>query len=485
MEVNCRNERNGKNNEKDEGETATMNFSRKKIFTVFFVLAAVLTEVGTAGAAVDQRIRIGILPFDNKAKGINVEQADIITDVFTRELVQSKQLAIFERTQLQKIGEEQRFEQSALVEQSTAIEVGKIAGVQYILLGSITQFEKKASGAAVYGVVFASDQAAVTIEMRIIDVTTSEVRLALRAEGTSKNDSVGFLSGNVSFVEGKFSGGEASAIADAVATLAHDVRTTLGGESSHVIAATGDDIAIDVTAPREGILYLVYSDGRRLTDMEGNLIGMDKVPIAVIKVIDVNTGHSIATVVPNGGDKNLIQRGDKVEPISPEKAKQLANGKKFVTSRPKGQSGTFESIFGKDSGAASPSQESLPTLYSSKSGSEQNSSIPASAPAASNRPLENISTDPRKVIPTYNLSPGEANIRRITHLNARKLDGKKAYDQYIELVNSYGGDYLAAYQAGEAARKLRKGDDARTWYNKSIQINPNYKPAQEALKKID
>ena len=423
-----------------------------------------------------------------------MEQADIITDVFTRELVQSKKLAVIERTELQRIGEEQRFEQSALVEQSTAVEVGKIAGVQYILLGSITQLAKKVSGAAMYGVVFASDQAAVTIDMRVIDVATAEVHMAFRAEGTSKNDSVGFLSDNVSFVNGKFSGGEAAAIADAVATLAHDVRASLGGESSHIIAANGNDIAIDVTASREGILYLVYSDGKKLTDMEGNLVGMDKIPIAVIKVHDVNAGHSIAAVVPNGGNKNLIRRGDKVEPISPEKAKQLANGKKFVTSRPKEQSGTFESIFGKGGNSPSaPSQDPLPQDPPPQdppppSGPERTPA--ALAPVLDGRSvkdtsIQNTSIDPVKVIPTYALSSGEANIRRIAHLNAQKLNGQKAYDQYVQLTNSYSGDYLAAYQAGKIAQQLGKKDNAREWYGKAVQINPNYKPAQEALKKIE
>ena len=81
-------------NKKIRGEVVKMNFSGKRIFITFFVLAAVSATVGTANSAVGQRIRIGILPFDNKAKGISVEQADVIADVFTRELVQSKTLSV-------------------------------------------------------------------------------------------------------------------------------------------------------------------------------------------------------------------------------------------------------------------------------------------------------------------------------------------------------------------------------------------------------
>ncbi|MDR2176013.1 MAG: hypothetical protein LBO82_08795, partial [Synergistaceae bacterium] len=56
----------------------------KKIFVALLLLAGMLASAAAAGAEIGDKIRIGILPFDNKAKGVNVEQADIITDVFTR-----------------------------------------------------------------------------------------------------------------------------------------------------------------------------------------------------------------------------------------------------------------------------------------------------------------------------------------------------------------------------------------------------------------
>ncbi|MDR1377213.1 MAG: tetratricopeptide repeat protein, partial [Synergistaceae bacterium] len=203
------------------------------------------------------------------------------------------------------------------------------------------------------------------------------------------------------------------------------------------------------------------------------------------------------------GDRNLIRRGDGIEPISSEKAKQLTSGKKFAKSRPKESSDAFESLFGKDDNVASvPPQDQLP-LSNSGSKSELGPTAPKSAapkptiadqggaPArlsptlASNRPVENASTDPVKVISTYGLPPGEANIRRIAHINARKLSGQKAYGQYVELVDSYNGDYLAAYQAGQLAQQLKKNDDAKAWYDKALQINPGYRPAQDARQKIE
>ncbi|MCL1875229.1 MAG: CsgG/HfaB family protein [Synergistaceae bacterium] len=94
--------------------------------------------------------------------------------------------------------------------------------------------------------------------------------------------------------------------------------------------------------------------------------------------------------------------------------------------------------------------------------------------------FENKSTDPAKIIINYPLDDGDKNTRRISHLNAQKLTGQKAYEAYIELANSYSGDYLAAYKAGEEARKLKNNNEALKWYDQSLSINPNYEPALRA-----
>ncbi|MBQ3449925.1 MAG: hypothetical protein IJG34_08545, partial [Synergistaceae bacterium] len=47
-------------------------------------------------------------------------------------------------------------------------------------------------------------------------------------------------------------------------------------------------------------------------------------------------------------------------------------------------------------------------------------------------------------------------------------------------------NYLAAYWAGLAAERLRnRRDDALTWANKALEINPNYRPAQELKRRLE
>jgi curli biogenesis system outer membrane secretion channel CsgG/TolA-binding protein len=459
-----------------------MNVTAKKLIVALFALATAF--VAAAGAEVGDKIPIGVLPFDNKAKGVTIDQADIITDVFTRELVQSKTLAVIERTQLQKIGEEQRFEQSALVEQSTAVEIGKIAGVRYVLLGAVTQLAKIASGTALYGLVLAKDEAVVTIDARIIDVATAEVVMALSAEGTSTNDTVGFVSGNVGFIDGKFSGNETAAIADAVAALAHEVRSALGGESSHVIAVESDEIVVGVTAPREGALYLVYTDGKRLTDMSGRLVGANKIPIAIVKVRDVNYGHSTAVIVPNGGNKNMIRRGDKVEPISPKKAKQFADGKKFVKSRPKEQNNIYDAVFGDDSAPSTPTPAEV--------------SAPGDFKWSDVEGVDRNNDTGFELISAYPLDDAEKNTLSIAHRGAYNLYNqgkyKEALEAFAKLAEDYKCDYLSAYWAGMSAMKIGdNGKDTKSasyrkaldWFSKALDVNPDYKPASDARMKVE
>jgi tetratricopeptide (TPR) repeat protein len=312
--------------------------------------------------------------------------------------------------------------------------------------------------------------------MRIVDVTTTEIVFSLSESGTSSESTGGMSIAGISMIETEFGGLKARALTAASSRLAHKIREEVGGEYSYVLSSGGKQTHINLGATagvKVGDLYLVYADGKEILDIDGNPLEREKYNIVVLKVIDVQNSYSICDVVPEGGSPALVQRGQKIEPISRERAKDLSKRKAFVRELPK-SSGTFEEIFG--NGDVSPNQPERVE--------EQTPSRPASAPLRADRPLENKSTDPAKVVMTYPLAPGEVNSRRIAHINARKLNGQKAYDQYCTLADSYDKDYLAAYQAGETAQKLKKKDEAREWYGRALTINPDYEPALKAMEKL-
>jgi TolA-binding protein len=214
----------------------------------------------------------------------------------------------------------------------------------------------------------------------------------------------------------------------------------------------------------------------------------------VLKVNSVESGHSVATVAPPGKG-TLVRRGDKIEPVSAAEAKKF----KFLTSRPAASSGTFEQIFGEGGNApATSEQAAVPQPATQASATQQ---TPVTQPAATQpvagggapeqRAIEgfdpNQSTD-AKVIQTYPISPGEANMLGIRHRNAyNKYNSRKykdAYAEFCETAEAYNGNYLSAYWAGRAAQNLKKKEDSIAWFDRALSINPNYQPAQEARAKI-
>ncbi|GHT01258.1 hypothetical protein AGMMS50276_28890 [Synergistales bacterium] len=108
-------------------------------------------------------------------------------------------------------------------------------------------------------------------------------------------------------------------------------------------------------------------------------------------------------------------------------------------------------------------------------------------PLPANSELNN-STD-AKVINSYPLPPKDKNTLGIQHRGTWKLYSQKKYKEayagFSKLAKDYDGNYLSAYWAGESALKLKKNDDARTWFKRALEINPNYKPASDALDNLD
>ncbi|MCL1875454.1 MAG: CsgG/HfaB family protein [Synergistaceae bacterium] len=469
----------------------------KRFISCFVFLLLLIMCATPAMSAQSDRIRIGVLGFESKAHGVSQRQAEIITDIFTRQLANSKTIAVYEREQLAKVGSEIKLSMSGLVDMNTAIEVGRIVGVRYILLGSVTELSQKASGGFIpimgIGIGGTTSEARATIDVRIIDTETSEIRLALSETGLSSSSSSAVSFQGVTFAESEFGGLEARAIADATNRLAHQIRSILGGESSHVVSMSSDGVVIDVGSTmgaKEGSLYLVYADGKTIRGMNDEIIGQEKISLAVIKVKEVSGAHSTCTVAPPS-DSKMIRRGDKIEPITAAKAKNM----KFATSRPAASSGTFEQLFG-DGGAAG-SQPATKTgnatddrLAQISGGSSYEQ--PAVTPVRSGGRREIPGFDPdnstdAKVIQTYDMDPGDANMLGIRHRNAmNKYNGKKyndAYADFCELAEEYSGNYLDAYWAGVAAEKLKKKDESLEWIDFALSINPDYKPAAEFKRK--
>jgi curli biogenesis system outer membrane secretion channel CsgG len=99
------------------------------------------------------------------------------TDLMVNALLKTNRFRVFERSKLDAILQEQDFQHfSGLVDQTTAVKLGKMIGVDAILTGSITNISfKKGGGISIAGVKIRKSYVKVVMTIRIIDVTTGEI----------------------------------------------------------------------------------------------------------------------------------------------------------------------------------------------------------------------------------------------------------------------------------------------------------------------
>ena len=382
-------------------------------FAALFAAALCLFPVVSYGMNLGggERVRLGIMKFDSKTYDVPDRMAAAITDIFGRVLFKSRGIMLVEREKLDEVIKELRLGQSGLVDEDTAAEIGRLAGCDYMLMGSITNLARASSGVAVplfvvpVAVGTKKEKVRATLDVRLVKVETGEIVFAETADGNASKSDTALAAYGVGVANSEFGGIEGTAVANATMALAPKIEKALTGE---------DTLTKILAAEKKG-------KGKK---------GKDKA--------------------------------------------EKAAGSSASVNRPK-KSRAAKAV------EETPVDEAAPTEFQTAGASTSQAPV-----AASGTQYENESTDPDKVIPTYGLSASEARVRRLAHRNAAKLGkkSKKAYDKYVELVESYENDYLAAYCAGMIARSMRRKNDAVKWLDRALEINPDYVPAQEARAKL-
>ena len=170
-------------------------------------LLAMVLAPALATAADSTKPRIAVLEFKNKADNQWWYHggAEAAQDVFVTELVKSGRFRVVEREQLAALMEEKNLSLSGDVDPSTAVKIGKLLGVNYLLTGSVTEYgttDKGAHGSGIGrlpGFNVGKRSFVAAMNARLIDTSTGEVVWAdeARAEESSSKVSVGGFGGGV------------------------------------------------------------------------------------------------------------------------------------------------------------------------------------------------------------------------------------------------------------------------------------------------
>jgi curli biogenesis system outer membrane secretion channel CsgG len=211
--------------------------------------------------------RIAVLDFDYASTGLTYggdAPSKGVSDLLTNKLVQNGTYSVIERSRIEQILQEQNLGASGRVDPATAAQIGKILGVDVVVIGSITQYnvEEKNSGGSLgfFGVNVDTQKAKATVQLsaRLVSTSTAEILAVAQGEGQlDQNDSRVSVLGT----GGGTSTSKLDRLLSAAATEAVD------NLSSQIVAAAPKIGSLPAVAPAVSAL---------VADVTGNLVTINK-----------------------------------------------------------------------------------------------------------------------------------------------------------------------------------------------------------------
>jgi len=269
-----------------------------------YSLCIVLVLLSVSGFAAERKKRVAVFDFDYATVrsgiaaifGSDVDVGKGVSDLLVKRLVQDGTYSVIERKAMDKILAEQNFSNSDRANPNSAAKIGKLLGVDAIIVGSITQFgnETKNQGVGGGGGGFGGfglggfkhkeSKAIVTLDARIVDIDTGEIMAVADGKGESSRSSTSLTGGGGNW-HGFGAGG--------VDFGSSDFQNTIIGEAVK--------LAVDQMST-------------------GVIAGAPKLQARTIKVEGVVAFVETGQVVLNVGAKNGVKVGDQmsVERVSQE-----------------------------------------------------------------------------------------------------------------------------------------------------------------------
>src|SRR5712671_7976004 len=139
--------------------------------------------------------------------GQDVDIGRGVTDLLVTMLVKDGSYSVIERKAMDKILAEQNFSNSDRANPNSAAKIGKLLGVDAIIVGSITQFGNDTKNTGVGGVGAGlgkvgiggfgrkESKAIVALDARIVDIDTAEILAVAEGKGESQRSSTSLVGG--------------------------------------------------------------------------------------------------------------------------------------------------------------------------------------------------------------------------------------------------------------------------------------------------
>ncbi len=225
-----------------------------------------VTQVGS-------RLSVAVLPFSSNEAAKDL--TDSVTEKLIIQLVNLRRFRVIERSALDKIMEEQKLGLTGFVDEETAIKVGKLAGADVIILGSINM-----------------QVGFVKVSARGIDTETSVLIVAKEADSGNTN---------IETIE--------NLVEQVAVDIYNDLPLVEGivmeVEDNQIILSIGSNVGV-----RKGTKCVAYKEGKKYYHpVTKEVLGMNVTPLGELIVVQVQEKMSIAKPI---GNISKIEIEDKV-----------------------------------------------------------------------------------------------------------------------------------------------------------------------------
>lgn len=287
--------------------------------TILIALLGILSCIAVSAIA-QPKVRVAVLRFeDNTAHRwwVSTKLGEAAADVFVTALLNTGKFSVIERNRLDDILKEHNLVAQGGVTPQSAVELGKLLGAELMVLGSITEFGVESYGARFRGIGGNLANYHTKIDIRVVNVQTSEIIYAGREGSSYRGVGVGikgFEAGrdaDYGKVAGATMAGAVEKLAAGVAAKSAEMSTYLG--FGRIARVSGDKVYIN-RGTQDGVQvgdrFEVWRMGEPIVDPDtGQTIGVDEEKIGVIEVTSVQPRLSICSIVEgNPGNGDMIKK---------------------------------------------------------------------------------------------------------------------------------------------------------------------------------
>jgi curli biogenesis system outer membrane secretion channel CsgG len=265
---------------------------------------------------------VAVLSFDDaaveasaaRAVGTSQDVGGFLSDVVVKELLKGSVYTVVERRAIDQVLKEQNFSNSNRADPKTAAAIGRVLGVDAIIVGSVTQFAIEESAVALgsgalgrvtRGVLGGgkrvNNKATVGMTARMVDTKTGEVLTAASGSGESSKASVaatGYATGNIDMTSRSF---QESMLGEAVNAAAAQVAAGLNEFGSKLSPAVVDytGLVADVTGKT-----LIINVGKLKGAQVGDTVEISR---AGRQILDPQTKKVLRTIVDKIGTAKITE----------------------------------------------------------------------------------------------------------------------------------------------------------------------------------